>query len=59
MSRSGYLATITPRPEASRCEGQDCDESEGLAAVKPEDESHKPRTLCGDCRLDYFEELGP
>lgn len=53
------VATITPRPEAEDCDGDgdDCDETSGLATVDPEDTSRDSRTLCGDCRLDYFEEL--
>lgn len=52
------VATITPRPEAEDCDGDDCDESEGLATVDPDDPDRDARTLCGNCRLDFFEELG-
>lgn len=57
MSRAGTLATITPRPDASECEADDCTEHEGLATVEPHDSVMDDRTLCGDCRLEYFEEL--
>lgn len=51
------VATVTPRPEAEDCEGDDCEASEGLATVDPDDPDRDARTLCGNCRLAYFEEL--
>jgi|GEM_PF-2055966 len=57
MSRAASIATITPEPEATRCEADGCGVSEGLATVDPDAVGYGPQTLCGAHRVEYFEEL--
>lgn len=49
-------ATITPLPNADKCESDRCNRADKLAAVDP-DGDPRERVLCPEHRVDYLREV--
>jgi hypothetical protein len=56
MSRSDTKATVTPHPEATTCEAENCTTGELLACVEP-DALDEERTLCPTHRVQWLREV--
>jgi len=57
MNQAEAAATITPDPDAPRCDEDGCDVDELLARVDPDAESAEGRILCPTHRVAYLREV--
>lgn len=56
VSRRDHAAEITPRPDARRCDAEDCSTRDLLAEVDPEGPA-EARTLCPTHRVEFLREV--